>query len=367
MHRISMTSFWVFCHRREIVPETRFGMTPAGSGHWRQVWNSTQITRHPRTQGNLCNLKNHHWSILVAISGRRCLLVCQNLSSMPDTLSRKSGSTTHYIHSSTLVPKSAHQYHVYAPSPRIQVYHSSSLLTRGLAQMAEAQERKRKNGWNVYIRGSLNTRNRTMPLNWFPEKTPLVVKFIHWHLLNKRHWTHSLRKTWRPVRSSLVLFIKKEDSFLCLVQDYWSLNTITVKNKYPLLSISKLVNKLWGAQYFTKLNVQWGFNNVRMKDGDEWKAAFHTNCGLFEPLLMFFGPTNSPATFQTMMDSIFKGLISEGKVIVYLDDILIFIETLEEHHVISSTIPHLILFSSYLVLLMPWWHHCLPPFTLLCI
>ena len=63
-------------------------------------------------------------------------------------------------------------------------------------------------------------------------------------------------------------------------------------------------------------------------EGDEWKAAFCTNCGLFEPLVML---TNSPATFQTMMDSIFKGLISEGKVIVYLDDILIFTETLEEH------------------------------------
>jgi Reverse transcriptase (RNA-dependent DNA polymerase) len=68
-----------------------------------------------------------------------------------------------------------------------------------------------------------------------------------------------------------------------------------------------------------------------MKDGDEWKATFHTNRRLFEPLVMFFGLTNSLATFQTMMDSIFEGLISEGKVIVYLDNILIFTETLEEH------------------------------------
>src|SRR5208282_3118500 len=72
-------------------------------------------------------------------------------------------------------------------------------------------------------------------------------------------------------------------------------------------------------------------NNVRMKEGDEMKAAFRTNRGLFEPLVMFFGLTNSPATFQTMMDGIFEGLISEGKAMVYLDDILIFTETLEEH------------------------------------
>ena len=106
---------------------------------------------------------------------------------------------------------------------------------------------------------------------------------------------------------------------------------VTVKNKYLLLLISELINKLQGAEYFTKLNVCWGFNNVWMKDGDEWKAAFRTNRGLYEPLVMFFGLTNSPATFQTMMDGIFKDLISEGVIVVYLDDILIFTKTLEEH------------------------------------
>jgi hypothetical protein len=68
-----------------------------------------------------------------------------------------------------------------------------------------------------------------------------------------------------------------------------------------------------------------------MKEGDEWKAAFRTNHGLYESLVMFFGLTNSPATFQTMMDGIFKELITEGVVVVYLDDILIFIKPLEEH------------------------------------
>jgi transposase InsO family protein len=142
--------------------------------------------------------------------------------------------------------------------------------------------------------------------------------------------TGRIRPSKSPM-SSPVFFIKKKDGSLRLVQDYRALNAITVKNKYPLPLISELINKLRGARYFTKLDVRWGFNNVRMKEGDEWKAAFRTNRGLFEPLVMFFGLTNSPATFQTMMDSIFDGLISEGKVIVYLDDILIFTETLEEH------------------------------------
>ena len=131
--------------------------------------------------------------------------------------------------------------------------------------------------------------------------------------------------------SSLVFFIKKKDGSLRLVQDYRALNEITVKNKYPLPLISKLINKLQGARYFTKLDVCWGFNNVQMKEGDEWKAAFRTNRGLYEPLVMFFRLTNSPATFQTMMDGIFEDLISEGVVVVYLDDILIFTKTLEEH------------------------------------
>jgi len=102
--------------------------------------------------------------------------------------------------------------------------------------------------------------------------------------------------------ASPVFFIKKKDGSLWLVQDYRMLNKMTVKNKYPLPLISELVNQLRGAKYFTKLDVRWGFNNVQIEEGDEWKAAFRTNRGLFEPLVMFFGLTNSPATFQTMMN-----------------------------------------------------------------
>ena len=113
-----------------------------------------------------------------------------------------------------------------------------------------------------------------------------------------------------------------------IVQDYRMLNDMTVKNKYPLPLISELVNQLRGAKYFTKLDVRWGFNNVRIKEGDEWKAAFRTNRGMFKPLVMFFGLTNSPTTFQTMMNDIFADMISEGVVVVYLDDILIFTKDL---------------------------------------
>ena len=128
-----------------------------------------------------------------------------------------------------------------------------------------------------------------------------------------------------------MFFIKKKDGSLWLVQNYRVLNAVTVKNRYPLPLISKLVSQLRRVKYFTKLDVWWGFNNVHIKPGDEWKAAFHTNHGLFEPLMMFFGMTNSSATFQTMMNDIFRTLIAEEIVVVYLDDILIFMRTEEEH------------------------------------
>ena len=75
-----------------------------------------------------------------------------------------------------------------------------------------------------------------------------------------------------------------------------------------------------------------------MKEGDEWKAAFCTNQGLFEPLVMFFGLTNSPATFQTMMNHLFRDLINKGKVVAYMDNIMIFTKTLEEHRIIVKEV-----------------------------
>ena len=80
-----------------------------------------------------------------------------------------------------------------------------------------------------------------------------------------------------------------------------------------------------------KFDMHWGYNNVHIKEGNEWKATFITNCGLFEPLIMFFELCNSPLTFQNMKNDIFHKLIMMGKVCVYLNNILIFTENKEEH------------------------------------
>jgi hypothetical protein len=138
--------------------------------------------------------------------------------------------------------------------------------------------------------------------------------------------------------SSPVLFIKKKDGKLRLIQDYRKLNDITVKNHYPLLLASDIINQLRGAQYFTKFDVQWGYTNVRIKEGNKWKAAFSTNRGLFKPKVMFFGMTNSLATFQGMMNTIFANLVVEGRVAMYLNDILIFTATKEEHRRITRKV-----------------------------
>ena len=113
-------------------------------------------------------------------------------------------------------------------------------------------------------------------------------------------------------------------------QDYRHVNAGTIPNAYPLPTISDLLLRLRGQRYFTKFDVRWGYNNVRIKEGDEWKAAFSTPFGAYEPTVMFFGLCNSPATFQRMMNEYFWDFLREGWVCIYMDDILIFAKTLFE-------------------------------------
>jgi hypothetical protein len=95
--------------------------------------------------------------------------------------------------------------------------------------------------------------------------------------------TGCIRQSKSPLGAP-VFFIKKKNGKLRFVQDYRALNVITRKNRYSLPLIDNLIHRLKDARYFTKLGVRWGYNNVRIREGDEWKAAFCTNRGLFEPL-----------------------------------------------------------------------------------
>ncbi|THG98615.1 hypothetical protein EW145_g7397 [Phellinidium pouzarii] len=134
--------------------------------------------------------------------------------------------------------------------------------------------------------------------------------------------TENLRKGYiRPSKSPMAspfFFIGKKDNTLRPCQDYRALNEGTIKNV--------------GAKYFTKLDLRSGYNNIRIKEGDQYKAAFKTIRGLFEPTVMFFGLCNSPATFQMFMNDIFRIIITEEAILIYMDDILIFSDNLEDLH-----------------------------------
>ena len=103
------------------------------------------------------------------------------------------------------------------------------------------------------------------------------------------------------------------------------------KNNYPLPLISDVLENIGTKKLFTKMDLRWGYNNVRIKEGDEWKAAFMTLEGSFEPTVMFFRLTNSPATFQAMINELLRDLINTGKVAVFIDDVIVGMESEEGH------------------------------------
>ena len=103
-----------------------------------------------------------------------------------------------------------------------------------------------------------------------------------------------------------------------------------IKDKILLLLIREVINKLKKAKYFNKLDLIWGYNNVQIREGDKWKAAFLTNKGLFEPKVIYFGLCNLPGTFQRIMNNIFQELLHKGVLVNYMDNFMIPAETKEQ-------------------------------------
>ena len=116
-----------------------------------------------------------------------------------------------------------------------------------------------------------------------------------------------------------------------MVQDYQYLNEQTIKNNYPLPLISDVLENIGTKKVFTKMDLRWGYNNVRIKERDEQKTAFTTLEDSFEPMVMFFELMNSPVTFQAMMNKLLRDLINTGKVAAFIDDMIVETETEEEH------------------------------------
>ena len=116
-----------------------------------------------------------------------------------------------------------------------------------------------------------------------------------------------------------------------MVIDYHNLNDQTIKNNYPLLLITELIDNIESKKVFNKMDLRWRFNNMRIKEGDEWKGVFTVYIGFFELIVMFFGMTNSPATFQVIINKILRDLINEKKVAAFVDDVLVRTDTEERH------------------------------------
>nr|CAD1829976.1 unnamed protein product [Ananas comosus var. bracteatus] len=127
-----------------------------------------------------------------------------------------------------------------------------------------------------------------------------------------------------------VLFQRKSDGSLRLCIDYRALNKVTVKNKYPIPLVADLFDQLGGAKFFTKLDLRSGYYQVRIAEGDEEKTACVTRYGAYEFLVMPFGLTNAPATFCTLMNKLFHPYLDRF-VVVYLNDFVLYSNTLEEH------------------------------------
>jgi len=157
-----------------------------------------------------------------------------------------------------------------------------------------------------------------------PKELQVLCEYINEHLANG-----FIRPSQSPAAAP-ILFVKKKDGSLRLCVDYRGLNRVTVKNRYPLPLITELLDHLSQARYFSKINLRNAYHQIRIAEGDEWTTAFRTRYGLYEYRVMPFGLTTAPASFQHLVNSMFHDMIDRF-VIAYLDDILIFSATKEEH------------------------------------
>ena len=121
-------------------------------------------------------------------------------------------------------------------------------------------------------------------------------------------------------QASPFFFVPKKDGTLRPCQDYQYLNSFTIRNAYPLPLIPELIDDMKDSTLFTKFDIRWGYNNIRLREEDQWKAAFITPLGLYEPTVMFFRFSNAPPTFQAFMNHICVDMITEKWLKVYMDD-----------------------------------------------
>ena len=127
-----------------------------------------------------------------------------------------------------------------------------------------------------------------------------------------------------------ILFVKKKDVSMRMCIDYRELNKLTIKNKYPLPRIDDLFDQLQGTAWFSKIDLRSGYHQLKVREEDVHKTAFRTRYGHFEFIVMPFGLTNAPAAFMDLMNRVCRPMLDRS-VIVFIDDILIYSKSKEDH------------------------------------
>ena len=154
---------------------------------------------------------------------------------------------------------------------------------------------------------------KVYPLN--PKEQEVCKAFIDEHLKTGQIIP------FKSPQATPFFYVTKKDGSLHPCQDYQYLNSHTVRNAYPLPLIPELIDDMKDSMIFTKFNVRWGFNNIHIREEDQWKGAFITPFGLFKPTVMFFGFCNRPPTFQSFMNHIFADMITERWLKIYMDNL----------------------------------------------
>ena len=166
-------------------------------------------------------------------------------------------------------------------------------------------------------------------VNQRPYRLPFHQKNALEELIKHMLASQMIRPSLSPYSSPIIL-VKKKDGTWRLCVDYRQLNSNTVKNKYPIPIIEDLLDELHGAKLFSKIDLRSGYHHIRMKEKDIQKTVFSTHLGHFEYVVIPFGLTNAPATFQSLMNSVLAQYLRKFA-LVFFDDILIYSSTLHDH------------------------------------